>query len=146
MFFFELMYFYCHILRVILSSENKQMSVLHKQGEIIMTAFDLSVIVFFIIVTAKAVTDSFSFWKEQEDMIAHRRCANVAPRHLPAPCRPSPANPRFAASIASASPSRRATVPEVTVTISPAAARTAEIARRRRAVARRRMTTVCEAA
>lgn len=70
-----------------------------------MTPFDLSVIVFFIAITAKVLTDAFEFWREQDEAAeaaaAASRSRRVRPavRHLPAPCRPSPAGiaPRSAA-------------------------------------------------
>lgn len=55
-----------------------------------MTPFDLSVIVFFVAVMAKALVDSFEFWAEQDEAASKRSVVSPAPRHLPAPCRPAP--------------------------------------------------------
>ena len=70
-----------------------------------MSPFDLSVIVFFIAITAKVLTDTFEFWRELDEAAeaaAAKQDRRVRPavRHLPAPCRPAPAKiaPRTASS------------------------------------------------
>ena len=59
-----------------------------------MTLCDLFILIFFATVFYKCISDAFDFWREfdAEGSCRNVRHASVAPRHLPAPSRPSPSN------------------------------------------------------
>lgn len=77
---------------------SKHLSGLTCKEDIKVTLFDLSVLIFFLLITVKAVHDTMMFWKEADEAVAVRRQVVVTPRHRPAPMRPSPAALRPAAS------------------------------------------------
>ena len=60
-----------------------------------MTPFDLSVLFFFFSVLVKICVDTYHFWMDEDDYELVDVEVKVAPKHLPAPVRRSPANPNF---------------------------------------------------
>ncbi len=54
-----------------------------------MSPFDISVMIFFIVMVVKVITDTFEFWREFDEQATVTK-PDMAPRHLPAPSRPSP--------------------------------------------------------
>lgn len=55
-----------------------------------MSPFDIAVMIFFGIMVLKAICDASDFWKEMDEEATTTKNVVVAPKHIPAPSRPSP--------------------------------------------------------
>lgn len=65
-----------------------------------MSAFDISIMVFFVTVIYYVFAESYDYWYGKDGVLATNAAKAsikpaVAPKHIPAPSRPSPAAPNF---------------------------------------------------
>lgn len=58
-----------------------------------MSPFDIAVFTFFIVVTAKAINDSFTFWKKQEDEARRQYAASLRKQHRRVYTKPAKTTP-----------------------------------------------------
>lgn len=63
-----------------------------------MNAFDISFLFFFVTILVKICVDTYEYWYGEEGVLSATSSAikpAVAPKHIPAPMRPSPSAPNF---------------------------------------------------
>ncbi len=70
-----------------------------------MSPFDISVMMFFMVIVIKAIHDTFEFWKEMDER-EESLTPSMSPKHLPAPTRPAPNHITPVASPVTAAPAK----------------------------------------